>query len=376
MYQPKTKSIRLSKSTQQSNSHYEQTPKKTTIKTNILSTSQNGEIISYKKKIITTKSTNFPEKTSYKNQSYSKIIDEYQTEKTLNKKILLPKEKLKKRPKSPDPSDLKIKTINRGENFDNIQVTHVILTKHPAEFHIFDNLSNIELSSPMMNLEENRKKLEESQINGKISITCSCDNFDIKPIEKNLKGKITIFQHCGGVGMTDLEKELISSNFYTSGIKEIPIRRRKKNEPKIEYVENWREHDENILPDKRFNFILKTNPNVEKKPPKPDDVYNINVKITQRSNNFQRNPVKDKIKNASMTYGNDKVYVSNSVRRFLESYDELDVKRMLRHYLMRFKNNAKLIQESDPITNITYVSWFNRHNNDTPFYIQKQSQKN
>ena len=63
--------------------------------------------------------------------------------------------------------------------------------------------------------------------------------------------------------MTDLEKELITSNFYTSGIKEIPIRHRKKNQPKIEYVESWRTHDENTSPDKRFNFILRTQPKTE-----------------------------------------------------------------------------------------------------------------
>ena len=438
MYQ-KSSQIRLPRTTtttqQSTNTRYQQqqTTTKTTnsgtttVKTSVTSSStplKSGEVISYTKKTITTTTTsqkpvtqsvlsssssstkpvqkisitqqknyqqkNLPTKNvptkniqvknlqtknpNYRSQTYQKIADEYKSEKTTNKNVIsLPKEKLKPRPKSPDPSE-KIKTINRGDPFDNIQITHIISTKRPAEFHIFDNLSNEELSKPPLNLEENRKKLQKSKMNNAtISITSSIDNLDIKPIEKNLQGKITIFQHCGGVGMTDLEKELITSNFYTSGIKEIPIRHRKKNQPKIEYVESWRTHDENTSPDKRFNFILRTQPKTEKKPPKPDELYNINVKITKRSNNFQRSPVTEK--KVITARGSGKVFIPINIRRALQSYEEPDVKRKLRHYFMKYRNKTKLIQETDPITNISYVSWFNRNNNVNPETLNKKPDK-
>ena len=202
----------------------------TTVKTSVTSSStplKSGEVISYTKKTITTTTTsqkpvtqsvlsssssstkpvqkisitqqknyqqkNLPTKNvptkniqvknlqtknpNYRSQTYQKIADEYKSEKTTNKNVIsLPKEKLKPRPKSPDPSGLKRRTLNRGDSYDNIQITHIIYTKLPTEFHIFEVLSNDSLKTAPMNLEENREKIKNNPASVKVSYSSSCND--------------------------------------------------------------------------------------------------------------------------------------------------------------------------------------------------------
>ena len=44
-----------------------------------------------------------------------------------------------KKTESDHPS-LRKKTINRGNSVENIQITHIILTSKPLDFHIIENL--------------------------------------------------------------------------------------------------------------------------------------------------------------------------------------------------------------------------------------------
>ena len=52
---------------------------------------------------------------------------EYKSERKTHKKCLSVPKDLKPRPKSPDPAGLKRRTLNRGDSYNNIQVTHIIL---------------------------------------------------------------------------------------------------------------------------------------------------------------------------------------------------------------------------------------------------------
>jgi hypothetical protein len=74
------------------------------------------------------------------------------------------------------------------------------------------------------------------QKSGKIEVTCSCDNIEIKkskPID--LIGKYTHYQHAQGIGMTD-KKENINPQFYSSEIKTLDPLTFSKGEPHIEIL--------------------------------------------------------------------------------------------------------------------------------------------
>ena len=141
--------------------------------------------------------------------------------------------------KSPEPGSIKKRTINRGEPIENIQITHIIFSSRPTDFHITEtlNLDNLD-SDPIKITEDDRAKLQQI---GKVEVKCSCDNVKINPPKKvDLKGNIIVYQHARGIGMTNDKKENINPKFYTSEIKEMkPIHRQKEKE-KIEHIEIFR----------------------------------------------------------------------------------------------------------------------------------------
>ncbi len=145
----------------------------------------------------------------------------------------------KPRAKSPEPGSIKRKTINRGNPIENVQITHIIYSSGPADFHItedlnFDNLK----TSPIQISKAERAKLQRS---GKVSATCSCDGVEIaQPKKVNLKGSTTHYQHARGIGMTNDRKENINPQFYSSEIKKLAPIVRQKDEEKIENVETFR----------------------------------------------------------------------------------------------------------------------------------------
>ena len=136
---------------------------------------------------------------------------------------------------SPGPGTIKRKTINRGKPIENIQITHIIYSSRPLEFHITEdlNLENLE-KEPIQITEEDRKNLQKS---GKVEITSSCDNINIIKPEVNLEGKITNYQHCQGIGMTDDTSGKINPKYYSSEIKTLEPLIFTTGEPIVEILE-------------------------------------------------------------------------------------------------------------------------------------------
>ena len=145
----------------------------------------------------------------------------------------------KPKARSPEPGSIKRKTINRGNPVENVQITHIIYTSLPADFHITEelNLDNLN-SAPIQISKADRAKLQRS---GKVSATCSCDGVEIaQPKKVNLKGNTTHYQHARGIGMTNDRKENINPTFYSSEIKKLDPIYKEKDKEKIEYVETFR----------------------------------------------------------------------------------------------------------------------------------------
>jgi hypothetical protein len=145
----------------------------------------------------------------------------------------------KPKARSPEPGSIKRKTINRGNPVENVQITHIIYTSVPADFHITEelNLDNLN-SAPIQISKTDRAKLQRS---GKVSATCSCDGVEIaQPKKVNLKGNTTHYQHARGIGMTNDTKENINPTFYSSEIKKLDPIYKEKDKEKIEYVETFR----------------------------------------------------------------------------------------------------------------------------------------
>ena len=92
---------------------------------------------------------------------------------------------------------LRRKSIDRGGDYNNIQVTHIIYSSRDIDFHITDPL--------VISNEETRKKyrgsVDKNNRNGKngsVKVTCtsSCDNIKIIPKEKKKNApKIEILSH-------------------------------------------------------------------------------------------------------------------------------------------------------------------------------------
>ena len=141
----------------------------------------------------------------------------------------------KPRAKSPEPGSIKRKTINRGNPIENIQITHIIYSSRPLEFHITEdlNLENLE-KEPIKITESDRKNLQKS---GKVDVSCSCDKIEIVQPVINLDGKLTHYQHCQGIGMTDDISDKINPKYYSSEIKTLEPLIFNTGEPIIEILE-------------------------------------------------------------------------------------------------------------------------------------------
>ena len=90
-------------------------------------------------------------------------------------------------------SNLKRKSIERGGDYNNIQITHIIDSANNIDFHIIDPLVVV--------TEENKKKYRNTLNssnrngkNGKIKVVCSCSCEKIKIIPKKKKENIGVTQ--------------------------------------------------------------------------------------------------------------------------------------------------------------------------------------
>ena len=136
---------------------------------------------------------------------------------------------------SPNPGSEKRKTIYRGQPIQNVQITHIIYSKQPLEFHITEDLNKDNLNTSPIHISREKNKNSAKE---KVKVTCSCDNVKIKnPKKADLSGIITHYQHAQGIGMTDDRKENMNPQFYTSEIKALKPIIFKRKEPLIEILE-------------------------------------------------------------------------------------------------------------------------------------------
>ena len=177
---------------------------------------------------------------------------------------------------SPNPGSEKRKTINRGKPIENVQITHIIYSSQPLDFHIIENLNTDNLNTERITLsEEKRKNLQKI---GKMESTCSCDKIEIKkPKRVNLTGNLTHYQHAQGIGMTDDKKENINPQFYFSEIKVLEPLALKKGESHIEVLE-FRSDGKNY----------KSNPTIGKTSTRPV-VKTTTSNVNRSSNNYVPN---------------------------------------------------------------------------------------
>ena len=164
----------------------------------------------------------------------------YRPKKLQLKKIELSSNPTSQRSQSPDINSVRRKTINRGEEIKNVQITHIICSsknnnKSP-DFHITEKLSTQGIkSTPLTITIQDREKLKKG---GKSTYKSSCT--EPRPIPKeNLRGKTTVFQHVRGIGMTN-DRRNSNSIYYTSDIKKFDPIMIKKEKEKVEHVENFR----------------------------------------------------------------------------------------------------------------------------------------
>lgn len=186
--------------------------------------------------------------------------------------------------RSPEPGSLKRKTINRGNPTENVQITHIIYTSRPTDFHITEELDLENLNSqPIKISQSDRARLQKS---GKVTATCSCDGVEIaqpKPI--NLQGTTTIYQHAQGIGMTNDKSKDINPMFYSSEIKKLKPINRGKDKEKLENIETFRSYG------KQYNTVASTS--------------NTNSKYNAKSSTYNRGGMNN-------SSSQKKSYVSNT----------------------------------------------------------------
>lgn len=170
-----------------------------------------------------------------------------------------------KRTNSTTFESIKRKTINRGVEIKNVQITHIICSSKPSSFHITEKLSTNNL---------NQKKEVVSKINrdkkinsGRSSFSSSCKD-NVSKIQ-NLKGKTTVYQHARGIGMTNDRKNNINPLFYKSEIKKLEPIVKEKQKEKVEYINNFRSKTKSDNNNSNINDIKE---NKDNKPNKNNDI--------------------------------------------------------------------------------------------------------
>ena len=215
-------------------------------------TSSSNRPVNNNNRSINTQSYKNYQKPVERNKPQSRVQNSqsYSGNRNQPKRIEISSSNYKPRFNSPNPGSEKRKTINRGKPVENVQITHIIYSLRPLDFHITEDLNTDNLNSQPINIsEEKRKNLQKV---GKIEVTCSCDNVDIKPKTYDLNGTLTHFQHAQGIGMTDDKKENINPQFYSSEIKVLEPMISKKGEPRIEILE-FRSEGKHYKTDRQAN---------------------------------------------------------------------------------------------------------------------------
>ena len=239
---------------------------------------------------------NYQRPTNQINQpSRAKNSHSYSANKIQPKKIEVSSTHYKPRYTSNNPGE-KRKTINRGKPIENVQITHIIYSVRPLDFHIIEQLNMDNLNTqPIKISEKERNNLQKS---GKIDVKCSCDNIQIKSKPVDLTGTLTHYQHAQGIGMTDDKKENINPQFYFSEIKTLEPIASKKGDSHIEVLE-FRSNDKNY---KNYN-TAKT---VNKTTTKPVTNYSAN----RSSSNYNQKRMYNNT-NTQLKYNSNNTGVNN-----------------------------------------------------------------
>ena len=112
------------------------------------------------------------------------------------------KEEKKEENKSATTIKLRRKTVERGGDYNNVQVRHIIYSKKNIDFHIVDPLVvDYDGLRPKINVNVNKdsinNKRKDSTGNVKSSWKSSCDNINVTPkTKKPSGGKTTVYYHC------------------------------------------------------------------------------------------------------------------------------------------------------------------------------------
>ena len=99
------------------------------------------------------------------NKNHNNRPRSYLTERRDNNNLSLPKDKDKKG-YTASSAEIKRKTIIRGGNYNNIQITHIYVTKKPNinnyNFHIFEQLSRTEVEKTPLDLTKIRSRIKRN----------------------------------------------------------------------------------------------------------------------------------------------------------------------------------------------------------------------
>ena len=150
---------------------------------------------------------------------------------------------------------IKRKTIIRGEEAKNVQITHIICSSKPSKFHITEKLSMKNIKTNPIQIHKSYRENQSKNGNGKSSYSSSCQD-NIKHNIHNLKGKTTVYQHVRGIGMTNDKKGNINPLLYNSEIKKLEPIKKDKNKEKVEYIENFR--SKKVINSKNKNIITNS----------------------------------------------------------------------------------------------------------------------
>ena len=166
-----------------------------------------------------------------------------------------------KRTNSTNLESIKRKTINRGVEIKNVQITHIICSSKPSNFHITEKLStpNLKQQKTVIPKTNGEKKINY----GRSSFSSSCKN-NVNKIQ-NLKGKTTIYQHARGIGMTNDRKNNVNPLFYNSEIKKLEPIVKEKQKEKVEYINNFRSKNKNDNNNNNINDIKDNKDNKQNK---------------------------------------------------------------------------------------------------------------
>ena len=188
----------------------------------------------------------------------------YMTERNPKNRLALPKPLKGKN--MAHSAEIKRKTIIRGGKYKNIRITHIISTSKENldkyTFNIIENLSRVELDRKPLDLSTIKLHIKRDD-SAKSDYRSSIDGRNIAPISREKIFKTTIYQHAGGIGMTNLEPEMINSSIYKSGITQIPKKVTIKKQPIIQIIENFRSQLNNPIYSRNNNNIGSKNNTME-----------------------------------------------------------------------------------------------------------------